>query len=668
MRNGTVLNKYNVKGGGRDMKRFSFVFLMCLVTTFLTLTPIKALAADSIINGIRYYWTGYEEIPGNDANHRRLGYYYYPQNSISARKIDTSILDPHHYNNHHICSSCGHICSHADIVYIEAKLPSCTESGNIAYWNCPGCKGCFSDQTAENELVSDSVVLEPLGHNFELGVCTYCHEGDGVNGFNGSCGDTAFYWINSVGEMHVYGSGSMMDFDFSSPSPWSGHLDNIKTVIIEEGITSVGNQSFAECSNMVSVTFPHGILHIGEMAFTNCTLLCDIYFNGRQMEWHSITIGDNNEILTNASLHCCYDIIINSGIVGGSVTATVEGEEVIEAIDGTPVALTIVPPSGYELKLLSVKQGETEIAVENDCFIMPAGDVSVTVIFHISGTWGRINWSLNSDGLLRIFGEGNMVGLSENSQDAWRAYSASIKKVEVENGVTSIGNYAFYACNEITDIFIASDVSNIGEYAFSDCSNLKSLTMPSNVMSIGSGAFQNCTSLVSLTIPAEIATINSYTFYGCNNMKHMSIPLSVKHIGEGSFQGCSALTDVYYYGTLEQWNEITIEDNNDFLTCADIHFVTAPDFMLPASLTTIEDEAFVGGAFIYVVLPEQTVSIGWHAFAECPNLSYIYIPETTISIDRYAFADVNGLTIIGKSGSEAETYANKNNFTFMAIS
>ncbi len=91
-----------------------------------------------------------------------------------------------------------------------------------------------------------------------------------------------------------------------------------------------------------------------------------------------------------------------------------------------------------------------------------------------------------------------------------------------------------------------------------------------------------------------------------------------------------------------------------------------PDFILPSSLTVIEDEAFSGGAFTYVKLPEGAASIGWHAFADCPNLTYIYIPATTESIDAHAFDGEDRLTIIGVPGSKAETYARLHGFAFTA--
>lgn len=92
-----------------------------------------------------------------------------------------------------------------------------------------------------------------------------------------------------------------------------------------------------------------------------------------------------------------------------------------------------------------------------------------------------------------------------------------------------------------------------------------------------------------------------------------------------------------------------------------------PDLILPAELTTIGEGAFAGGAFTYVRLSEKTASIGKNAFANCPNLAYIYIPTATRSIDAQAFGSSEGLTVLGHTGSYAETYAEDHGFTFMPV-
>lgn len=91
-----------------------------------------------------------------------------------------------------------------------------------------------------------------------------------------------------------------------------------------------------------------------------------------------------------------------------------------------------------------------------------------------------------------------------------------------------------------------------------------------------------------------------------------------------------------------------------------------PDLILPSALTVIDAEAFAGGAFKYVMLPEGVTAIGQHAFTDCPNLMYIYIPASIESIDAHAFDGADRLTIIGVPGSEAETYARLHGFAFTA--
>ena len=106
---------------------------------------------------------------------------------------------------------------------------------------------------------------------------------------------------------------------------------------------------------------------------------------------------------------------------------------------------------------------------------------------------------------------------------------------------------------------------------------------------------------------------------------------------------------------------------SDAATLTVVSSSTKPDLFLPASLTSIEADAFAGGAFSFVKLSEKTAKIGARAFADCAKLKYIYIPAATKTIDSTAFRNVNGLTIYGHAGSYAETYANANGYSFVAV-
>ena len=126
----------------------------------------------------------------------------------------------------------------------------------------------------------------------------------------------------------------------------------------------------------------------------------------------------------------------------------------------------------------------------------------------------------------------------------------------------------------------------------------------------------------------------------------------------GWAESASAVTAVYQPGD-------TFSQNADTTLYA---VWEIPDFILPASLTSIQDEAFAGGAFHFVKLSERTLSIGEDAFANCRNLLYIYIPAATEDINQKAFGETPTLSIIGQSGSAAEEFALRHNCPFIAAS
>jgi len=117
--------------------------------------------------------------------------------------------------------------------------------------------------------------------------------------------------------------------------------------------------------------------------------------------------------------------------------------------------------------------------------------------------------------------------------------------VTIPNSVTSIGNYAFYGCSNLTSVTIPNSVTSIGNYAFYGCSSLTSVTIPNSVTSIGLEAFAYCSSLASVTIPNSVTSIGNYAFYGCSNLTSVTIPNSVTSIGYDAFYGCDNLKSIY---------------------------------------------------------------------------------------------------------------------------
>lgn len=112
-----------------------------------------------------------------------------------------------------------------------------------------------------------------------------------------------------------------------------------------------------------------------------------------------------------------------------------------------------------------------------------------------SQTWNEDNltWTLDAEGTMTISGSGAMKGYSTDDSPATQKED-SVKKIVIEDGVTRIGEHAFWHCSNLTSITIPDGVTSIGRSAFNACSSLTSITIPDSVTSIGELAFYDCTS------------------------------------------------------------------------------------------------------------------------------------------------------------------------------
>ena len=151
---------------------------------------------------------------------------------------------------------------------------------------------------------------------------------------------------------------------------------------------------------------------------------------------------------------------------------------------------------------------------------------------------------------------------------------ASLTSITIPASVTNIGAEAFAYCTSLTSVTFeeGSQLTNIGAGAFRECTSLTGVVIPDSVTSIGEWAFFLCTSLTSIVIPDSVTTIGDFAFYDCTGLTSIVIPDSVTTVGSSAFEGCSGLTDVYYTGTEEECNSITINIGNDTLTNATIHY------------------------------------------------------------------------------------------------
>ena len=327
-----------------------------------------------------------------------------------------------------------------------------------------------------------------------------------------------------------------------------------------------------------------------------------------------------------------------------------------------------VDTNAHSFTYYSYNSDGTETAV---CDYCGERDTRNTVITASGDAGDNAVWVLtqnNSDHdnptyTITISGTGDMANYSSMLGQPWYEYGSEITSLIVEEGVTSVGDYAFQGCSGLTSITLPSTVTSIGTSAFDGCSALTEITIPSGVTSIGSYAFRNCSSLTEITIPAGVTGISSYVFYGCSGLTQIAIPAGVTSIGDSAFRKCSSLTDI----TIP--TGVTSIGSYAFMDCSTLTGITLPstvtsigayafgycskmtNITIPSTVTSISDYMLAYcNSLTSIRIPSTVTSIGDHAFTNCKSLTSITIPSTVTSIANYAFTYCTGLTSLVFTG------------------
>ena len=167
-------------------------------------------------------------------------------------------------------------------------------------------------------------------------------------------------------------------------------------------------------------------------------------------------------------------------------------------------------------------------------------------------------------------------GVTTIGENAFRLCK-NLVSIDIPDSITTIGDFAFMNCTDLTSIVLPNGVTHIGEDAFSNCYSLTSIVLPNGITSIGQRAFFACSSLTSVSIPDSVTSIGEHAFFNCN-LTYVVIPDSVTTIKGWAFNGCTNLTDVYYTGSEEDWENISVDYSyNTTLFDATIHYNYVPE-------------------------------------------------------------------------------------------
>ena len=204
----------------------------------------------------------------------------------------------------------------------------------------------------------------------------------------------------------------------------------------------------------------------------------------------------------------------------------------------------------------------------------------------VSGNCGEdgdnVKWELDTEnGVLTISGQGDMWDYEYQydysggyTTAPWYSCYPGISTVVIQNGITSIGNFAFYGCTGLTSIVIPGSVTSIGMSVFNRCTDLTNVTIPDGVTSIGNHVFASCTGLTNITIPDGVTSIGNSAFFGCTGLTSVTIPAGVAKMSVLAFDS-TQLTDIYYGGTETEWKNMMnmVGGGNDPLFQATLHCV-----------------------------------------------------------------------------------------------
>lgn len=268
----------------------------------------------------------------------------------------------------------------------------------------------------------------------------------------------------------------------------------------------------------------------------------------------------------------------------------------------------------------------------------------------------------DSTGTATISGKGDMWDYYENGKDFSNTHQnpfigkSGIKKIVIEDGVTTIGNYLLKGYDNkdsIEEVRIEGNITKIGNYAFDNCYNLAKINFKEGINEIGRYAFENCEKLEIVVLPNTVKTLGKYCFSECHNLKTLTLSNSLKVIPERAFQRCFNIEEVILPENLEDIGE------GAFYLCKGIENIT-----FPASIKSMGEISFADCEKLKNVVFKEgaTGNLSFQMFRGCNKLENIVVPKSITSIEEQAFLDCKNLATVVVMGNTTKVrYSNFSN-------
>ena len=543
------------------------------------------------------------------------------------------------------------------------------------------------------------------------------------NILSGSCGTSAIWTLNlTTGVLEISGTGAISNYTSGSPAPWYDYIAYISDIVINSGITTLGERCFESCDvetctipasvtnfesqsflsakanklyysgtlsnwcaitmgayntlpqtqelyinsskitsltlpaiaslgtkafmnmkGITSVTIPASLTTIGADAFSGCSNLADVYFQGTLAQWCAISFSNDQEAnpaYNGAALH------IDDSDIEGTVMVVKD-------------AITSI--SNYAFCGVN-NYTSIEINAETTIGTNTFKNCTAQILYRgsASGTSGNVSWTWE-DGVLTLTGTGTMNNYTATPSAPWSQYMASTTSIIVGEGITSLGDYAFYAtaAPSIT-LSLPSTLTSIGKSVGYGLKDLRILVIPDAVTTIGTSAFSSCTNLEKIYCPATRPTLNKdygapkYTNFPTNKAFYVTASsYSSQYAGQWTnftpqwhIEGdCGAEGDNVQYDLNITTGTLTISGTG---AMADYNTLDnrAPWYDLRSDITSIK-------------ICDGVTHVGKYAFNGCSSATEVWMSTTVTGCGASAFLNCSGLTKVkyGRTGSTILSYA-----------
>ena len=417
----------------------------------------------------------------------------------------------------------------------------------------------------------------------------------------GECGENLTWRYDSAtGTLTISGEGDMTVYSSYTRTPWRSLRNEINTLIVENGVTSIsqqaffqqfalsrvilgdsvatiGSNAFAHCGVLAEINLPEGLTSIGTYAFYLCKLLEDVKLPASLVSvdayafdycylLRAVTVPEDVTQVGNYAFANCpaleEAVFLSENTTFGS-----------NVFKSASTALSLSGYAGSTAEAYAVANGHTFVPFAN-------------------GTLGDgVTWTVSPAGRLIISGSGPMADYTSATQSPLYSFRDQITSVVIEEGVTTVGAYVFGNCA------------------------MTSVSLPDSLTAIGNSAFRRCVRLDGIVIPSGVQTIPDTCFWGCSQLRNITLPDDLTAIGSAAFMMCSAIEDLYFVPeSVENFG------NTCFYGCTGLTAVS-----LPRGMTSVPVSCFGGCTnLISITVPSTVTEICTDAFNGDTNLSSVY--------------------------------------------